>query len=175
MEYTTNYQLTQWDESDRILRADFNRDNARTEAAILDRLGPVEVIQQVELSRDSTLSDAVIDLTDLDWDAWSFVAVEFLGSLSGPADYMLYMDFTGAPLTGYPGAAATLTPRPGLVVLLPCRDASRTVRLLSFPGGELGTSTSAYSALQTVHLAANYTGILSYLQGSASLTLYGIR
>lgn len=34
MEQTTNYQLSQWDEKDRILREDFNADNAKTEQAL---------------------------------------------------------------------------------------------------------------------------------------------
>lgn len=36
MEQTSNYQLNQWAESDRILRTDFNSDNAKTEAALAD-------------------------------------------------------------------------------------------------------------------------------------------
>jgi hypothetical protein len=34
MKKTTNYQLNQWDETDRILREDFNADNAKIDAAI---------------------------------------------------------------------------------------------------------------------------------------------
>ena len=34
MKYTKNYQLNQWDAADRVLREDFNRDNAAIEAAL---------------------------------------------------------------------------------------------------------------------------------------------
>lgn len=34
MNYTENYQLTQWEPSDRVLREDFNRDNATIDAAL---------------------------------------------------------------------------------------------------------------------------------------------
>ena len=34
MEYTTNYQLNQWDAQDAIKRTDFNADNAKIDAAI---------------------------------------------------------------------------------------------------------------------------------------------
>lgn len=34
MEQTMNYQLSQWDAEDRILREDFNADNAKIEAAL---------------------------------------------------------------------------------------------------------------------------------------------
>ena len=37
MNYTQKYQLCQWEETDRILRTDFNADNARLEAALLAR------------------------------------------------------------------------------------------------------------------------------------------
>ena len=36
MEQTTNYQLSQWDEKDRILREDFNADNAKVEQALAE-------------------------------------------------------------------------------------------------------------------------------------------
>ena len=36
MEQTSNYQLNQWAESDRILRTDFNSDNAKIEAALAE-------------------------------------------------------------------------------------------------------------------------------------------
>lgn len=36
MRQTANYQLSQWDESDRILREDFNSDNQKIDAAIAD-------------------------------------------------------------------------------------------------------------------------------------------
>ena len=36
MEHTEYHQLSLWDEEDRILRTDFNSDNAKTEAALAD-------------------------------------------------------------------------------------------------------------------------------------------
>lgn len=34
MEHTTNYQLSQWEKTDRIMMEDFNGDNAKVEAAL---------------------------------------------------------------------------------------------------------------------------------------------
>ena len=34
--YTENYGLCQWEATDQVLRTDFNEDNAKIEAAILD-------------------------------------------------------------------------------------------------------------------------------------------
>ena len=36
MNQTSNYQLNQWDPEDRILRTDFNEDNAKLDAALAD-------------------------------------------------------------------------------------------------------------------------------------------
>ena len=174
--YTTNYQLNQWEPTDQVLRTDFNADNVKIEQAILSRLGPVEIIQQIPLTSSSSLDDAVLDLASFDWSQWTFVAIEFIGNFSSnAADRMLYIDFMAAGLSGYPGSASELAPKPQLVVLFPCRDAGRTIRLVSFPGGKLGTSIKSYGELTTVNLAASYASVLSHLQGSGSMTLYGIR
>ena len=173
---TTNYQLNQWEPTDQVLRTDFNADNAKIEQAILSRLGPVEIIQQIPLTSSSSLDDAVLDLASFDWSQWNFVAIEFMGNFSSnAADRMLYIDFSAAGISGYPGSTSELTPKPQLVVLFPCRDAGRTIRLVSFPGGKLGISAKTYGELTTVHLATNYASILAHLQGSASMTMYGIR
>ena len=34
--YTTNYQLNQWEPTDQVLRTDFNADNAKLEAALVE-------------------------------------------------------------------------------------------------------------------------------------------
>jgi len=37
--YTSNYQLNQWEPDDRVLRTDFNADNAKIDAALAGKLG----------------------------------------------------------------------------------------------------------------------------------------
>ena len=70
MEYTAKDQLAQWEEGDRILREDFNRDNARTEAALADMLHRCEAIKSVSLGSTQSAS---LDLSDSDWGQWSLV------------------------------------------------------------------------------------------------------
>ena len=41
MTKTTNYQLNQWDPTDRVLRTDFNSDNQKIDAAIAEKIGIV--------------------------------------------------------------------------------------------------------------------------------------
>ena len=38
MNHTTNYQLSQWESTDRILMSDFNSDNSKIDAALKARL-----------------------------------------------------------------------------------------------------------------------------------------
>ena len=47
MQQTANYQLNQWDGEDRIMRVDFNSDNAKIEAALSGKFGPFEIIKSV--------------------------------------------------------------------------------------------------------------------------------
>ena len=44
MQKTTNYQLCQWDGSDRILRTDFNEDNAKIDAALKQQANSIASI-----------------------------------------------------------------------------------------------------------------------------------
>ena len=46
MNYTQNYQLNQWEASDRVLREDFNRDNRKIDAA-LTAVPPVKLLDLV--------------------------------------------------------------------------------------------------------------------------------
>ena len=41
---TNNYQLSQWDSDDRILRTDFNADNAKVDAALADQAASVTAL-----------------------------------------------------------------------------------------------------------------------------------
>ena len=70
IEYTAKDQLAQWEEGDRILREDFNRDNARMEAALADMLHQCEAIKSVSLGSTQSAS---LDLSDSDWGQWSLV------------------------------------------------------------------------------------------------------
>ena len=55
--YTTNYQLNQWEPIDQVLRTDFNADNAKLDAALKSLSD--QVIQKADASTVSALSQAV--------------------------------------------------------------------------------------------------------------------
>ena len=59
MEHTSNYNLSQWAGEDRILREDFNADNAKIEAALAAASAPsyaVGLLSDYDGSKDVTVS-----------------------------------------------------------------------------------------------------------------------
>ena len=73
--HTTNYQLNQWLSTDQVLRADFNADNAKIDAALhaVDRRR-LQVLQSYALEEAS--SEVIISLEDLDWSQWRTVHID---------------------------------------------------------------------------------------------------
>ena len=54
MQKTTNYQLCQWDGEDRILRTDFNEDNAKIDAALKQQANSIATINSTLSGKAST-------------------------------------------------------------------------------------------------------------------------
>ena len=166
MNYTQNYQLPQWVETDRILMEDFNDMTQKLETALSDKLGKIEVIQTVDAVSNTNLM--AIDLTDFDWSAWSILLVQ--ASLSGDSyEKTVKMGFNGVS-----GASllASLTKRGNmLAILYPGRDPNRQVCAVGFPGGEFGFSTSPVSQLEQFSVSI----WPSYFKAGDQLVLFGIR
>ena len=177
MHQTANFQLNQWEATDRLLREDFNTDNAKIEAAILSRLGPVEVIAQMTLTTATESDSAALDLSGVDWGQWSLVAAELRARFSTSVQNdFLYLEFPGLSFVGQTADHfARRSPGPELVVLFPGRDSGRLVSAAALPGGDFAMSTSVYEDIQSVRLAHSNSGLFRYLSGSGSLTVYGIR
>ena len=55
--YTTNYQLNQWEPADQVLRTDFNADNAKLDTALKSLSD--QVVQKADASTVSSLSQTV--------------------------------------------------------------------------------------------------------------------
>ena len=80
MNYTKNYQLNQWEASDRVLREDFNSDNRKIDAAIAAcRARDPQLLKSLTISNDTSQID--IDVSDIDFDRWHTVLLrlEILG------------------------------------------------------------------------------------------------
>lgn len=70
---TTNYQLNQWESTDRILRTDFNRDNAALDAALAKKL---ELIPIREVVPSASANAIELDVSDIDFSQWRAVIME---------------------------------------------------------------------------------------------------
>ena len=63
MRQTANYQLSQWDAEDRILREDFNRDNEKIDRAIHQAN---RVVRLMDVVTSAAATQVSVDLSDLD-------------------------------------------------------------------------------------------------------------
>lgn len=175
--YTEKYQLNQWAEEDRILRTDFNADNAKVEAALAGKLGPVEEIRTVQLASASAVT---LDLTDVEWSQWTAIgfSLDFLtvGSANTPAD--LYFEVL-AGTTGIDQYCSTqphsyighMSFMPSLFMLLPLRSSGRRVQAL-YLGAKSGVGFAACTFGEVTGLRMRMDG---FFHPSQSIALWGFR
>ena len=103
--HTTNYDLNQWEGTDKVLRTEFNADNAKIDAALkanadaiagkadaadvtaltqalaaLEAKSTLQVIKTATQAADGTTFQ--IDLSDVDWSQWStvYICLDMLGN-----------------------------------------------------------------------------------------------
>lgn len=89
MNYTENYQLNQWEETDRVLMEDFNADNQKIEeifSAVQQELTVIEetipIVKLMDLTVQTSVSQIDLDLTDISLDQYSTLVVEIYPSAS---------------------------------------------------------------------------------------------
>ena len=137
--HTTNYQLSQWESTDRILMEDFNSDNAKIDAALKNQADAIAALTQTVSGKASasalealeaqvgpkligtqTVSASTnywnVQLGEVDWSAWSMVRVVCKPVLSSGGNYEAqingsYRYSLGSNVTG-----------PCVVLLFPGRD-----------------------------------------------------
>ena len=74
MKKTEHYQLNQWEASDRIRMEDFNADNQRLEAALLEKPGRMELISTFSSGNGSfMLSAPILFAPKVDWNQFARV------------------------------------------------------------------------------------------------------
>ena len=77
--YTEHYQLSQWQPQDRVLRTEFNQDNAKLDGALhalaesQGRAAPKLLQEVLQLPQGSTY---FLNLTGIDWSGWREVWVD---------------------------------------------------------------------------------------------------
>ena len=173
MNQTSNYQLSQWDPEDRILRTDFNSDNAKIDAALVGRLGAAELIAETLVTEDFVTS-LTVDLTEVDWDQWSFVIV-FLSKISIPmSGISMGFAVNGVNLSKTSALSATIQPSVGMrmIIFTPLRGLQQEACAISLPGGALSTSSQPFSDITGVTVGATMT---NSIQSGSCMRAYGIR
>ena len=114
MTKTTNYQLNQWDATDRVLRTDFNSDNQKIDAAIAEvrAENPLAVLRVLTATQTA---NQTLDLSWADWEAYREIHIYFdlnfsstevrgtilLNNKSGSSDYLLSSSNTQSSLGGF--------------------------------------------------------------------------
>ena len=107
MNQTANYQLSQWEASDRILMSDFNDDNAKLDAAIKANVDAITAEAAARAASVTALTEKAgmqlldtqsvpastgdwsVELGAVDWSAWSTVRVVCVPVLSADGRYDL--------------------------------------------------------------------------------------
>ena len=100
MNQTTNYQLSQWEATDRILMSDFNADNAKIDAALKTQAEAISALgaqldakadqddltalanrsrftKLAEVTLQSDSNSFEIDLRGIDWTQWAYVHLDY--------------------------------------------------------------------------------------------------
>ena len=166
--HTTNYQLNQWEKSDRILMADFNADNQKIDAAIAGRLGPIQTIKSMTI--DAQSSSLLLDLSDIAWDKWSIIAIACdLGISDTTINRSMIVSFTSS--TGSDSLRTSFIPNKHILTLFPCRDGSRPFAAAFFPVNGLEFGTASYQQITGYRI--DFAERITVRAGS-KISVYGI-
>ena len=184
MNKTANFQLNQWEKTDRIMMEDFNRDNAAIDAALksnadaitaetaareaadtaLGKKAGLQLIQTVPFPEGGSSADKPLTIQ---WSDWAIV----LAVYQEPSDGRSYtLSFTTANAKVHP----IIYDGPDVqtcALYFPLYDQSRPVRGLLWSAEKLSYTTT-YEALTGIQLKADTdSGSIA----GAKVTFYGIR
>ena len=95
---TTNYQLCQWEGTDRILMEDFNYDNQKIDAALKATADAVPCVKLGEQTTATAANAVTLDLTGLDFSAYD--GVRFMVESGGGTEGQVFLRLNGLT-TGY--------------------------------------------------------------------------
>ena len=125
--YTSNYNLNQWSASDRVLRTEFNADNAKIDAALAGKASASSVSSLQTTVNGLKTSKA--DKTALD--APKTTVTQHTSSLSGKGNCQLYTtSYTGSGACGADSPTSLTFPKRPMVVFV----CSGRARMILFQG-----------------------------------------
>ena len=168
MTKTTIYQLNQWEKIDRIMMEDFNADNQKLDAAIASRLGPPELIYETVYKKGG--GEFSIDLTEMDWNKWSMVALALQPSRCNDTRVAFLVESRDPGKSFSALGSAPL--QPTLMVLFPLRGASQIVHAVIFSGGNYVLTQTTYAEITKISTSTNDAN--AFVDGDR-IRVYGIR
>ena len=180
MEHTTNYQLSQWETTDRILMADFNADNAKIDAALaahdaalaskadaidlaalevevedLDQRAGARLLATLTASTSGTSCQFSMD--GVDWTAWREIHFVIDPYTDSGAVVTAYVNGSSSEVlgraVGNPTADRAQHRYLGHVLLYPMFDPRHKMTTWDLYNGEFHETSSPFSELAYVRLA----------------------
>ena len=170
--YTSNYQLCQWEGTDKVLRTDFNGGNQKIDAALkglADRIG-AETIRTV--TAGTSVTQLSLSLTDVDWTKWRVIhlIVNAAANVTGRGTYRLIFHRGGNTYN----ASSTYYSQDIHLVMFPLYNPDAMVcgLLISSPG-DVFLSGGTIDEVTDFCIVATDTS--KPLAGEAKMTLIGER
>jgi hypothetical protein len=187
MKKTTNYQLNQWDETDRILREDFNADNAKIDAAIAEAKNRGGYIKLKEFTTAASAARIDLDVSDIDFSQWQKICmdVHLLGnggvkvrlSESGSLEYQYQIGVCNSvdnQMASINSNTSDSHSNDARLIFPVCRRPDKQATALEVClGFQLGTDYNMkFSAIKTVYFLAENSNVL--LQPGCTVTVWGV-
>ena len=196
MNTTTNYELSQWEDSDRVMRTDFNDNNAKIDAALkaisdLATAAAYRKLKNITTTVSATQID--IDMTDVDLDEYNKLDI-FMHCSASTIGGNLYIRVNGLTTGYYKGGnitdclvfAHTESDRDGFrgatcaeifigsaIVGRCCTVNQETESVPSFPFSLLLPSTCAPSNVTALNLLTS--GTSSAIGAGSRIEIYGVK
>ena len=162
MKYTEHYQLNQWDAADRVLREDFNADNAKLDAALgglqtqVDTLAAhhrLVLLHTFEAAQDGAVT---VPMPAADWSALRFLHLLIAPNVDTDMDYELCLNGTAAEHTLLSRCNST---HPAHVILFPLQREDWPVSGVMMYGGFRWFGSSVpYRDIQSFVLTNSISG-----------------
>ena len=145
-----------------------------TLAAFNGKLGKIEFIRTQE--RVNLDGNQIFDLSGIDWNEWSAVILGYdHGTIRQTDSMLLTITFNNGAISGrcteYANAFCQILARPFRLILLPLRDASRSV-FACYIGPTCGFSYADCTFTEIQNLTLRYNGSMI---SDNSMDIYGIR
>lgn len=132
MTKTEHYQLNQWDASDRVLREDFNADNAKIDAALEAFSQKSAFVKLKEIATTNAIQQIDVDVSAIDWSHWQHIHIDL--ALRTNNDVKFYVNDSPTDCAYYTVNSGSTSYSIGQLCTLRCTNGIFTPRLTLTPG-----------------------------------------